>query len=296
MEPEPVIFSFRELANAVNTNVVKISELFRLSFFYLKIITGRGLEFDRLREFNYGDEARLLDWNAFARTQNPYTKIFKEERKLDFVVLVDVSNTMLLGTTEMTKSQYASVVAGIFSYAAYLSGDKIGALFFSDQVKYLLEPIYKEDNYHSLIKHLCKKEIYGGKKDWSCLSKYVFETFSQDTILFIISDFINFGLLEKEFLLNASNHFYKIFGVMVRDPIDTYIPENLGMACLADPVTGKAELMDLDKLREKYNEEAKREEFLIEQTFKEANSLFFKIHTNENFVNPFIRYFSKVEL
>ena len=181
---------FNSLLEIINKNVSKLIEIFKLKMVYLKIITGKGLEFDRLREYTPTDDANSIDWNATARTTQPYVKIFKEERMLDVILLFDVSNTMLLGTTPLTKNEYASVIAGILGYTAINSGDKLGLIMFSDRIKFILDPSQSMDNYYSMLRLLSQPKYYGGVKNWSCLPKVLLETFSPDTVLFIISDFV----------------------------------------------------------------------------------------------------------
>ena len=287
---------FNSLLEIINKNVSKLIEIFKLKMIYLKIITGKGLEFDRLREYTPSDDANSIDWNATARTTQPYVKIFKEERMLDVILLFDVSNTMLLGTTPLTKNEYASVIAGILGYTAINSGDKLGLIMFSDRIKFILDPSQSMDNYYSMLRLLSQPKYYGGVKNWSCLPKVLLETFGPDTVLFIISDFVKTPPQMFDDLQKFANKFKAVFGIMVRDPRDSELPKGVGSIYLADPDTGRIVLVNVDEIREKYNMLAKRQEEFVEKLFKNAGGYFFKVHTNEDFTNAFIKFLNKIDL
>jgi uncharacterized protein (DUF58 family) len=293
MELQVNVLDFHTLVDIINKNVAKFLELFKLKIVYFKIVTGKGMEFDRLREYTDSDDASSIDWNATARTTKPYVKVFKEERMLDVVILFDTSNTMLLGTTPMTKNEYASVIAGILGYTAVNAGDKLGAIFFSDKVKFILDQSNSMDNFYSMVKLMTDKKNYSGIKDWSCMSKILLETFGPDTVLFIISDFMRTSPQMFNDLEKYANKFRAVFGIMVRDPRDSELPKGVGNIYLQDPDTGRISLVNVDKVRDKYNLLAKRQEEFIERIFRNAGSYFFKVHTNEDFVTAFINFFNK---
>ena len=118
-----------------------------------------------------------------------YDVVFKEERKLDVVTVLDVSNSMLIGTTPLLKNEYASVIASILSYSAILCGDKAGLIMMSNEVKKVIEPLLSTDNFFTIVRCLSDKENYGGVMDWALLNK-MFSYLGPDTVVFIISDFI----------------------------------------------------------------------------------------------------------
>ncbi len=288
---KPNVIEFSELSNIVNKNVAKLIELFRLKLIYYKLITSKGLEFDRLREYQPSDDAKQIDWNATARTMKPHIKIFKEERMLDIIFIVDVSNTMLLGTTELIKNQFAAIITGIFAFATVKSGDRTGLLAFSDRIKYVIEPLMTEETVYAIMKILTTPKYYGGIRRWDVVPKSVLDNFGPDTVVFIISDFIGIEETFREDLSKMVNKFKRVIGIMIRDPRDSYLPKGVGKMYLANPNTGKVSLVDIEKIREKYNKEAAREERRIEDVFINSGALFFKVHTNENVTDMFAKYF-----
>ncbi|MCD4740197.1 DUF58 domain-containing protein [archaeon] len=290
-------FSFDDLVRRLDVDARTLIDIFGLKMIYLMLLTGKGLEFDRLREYTASEDATSIDWNATARMAKPYIKVFDEERMLDVILAVDVSNTMLLGTTEMVKTQYAALVAGVMAFVGVNSGDKVGLLLFSDKVTAFVEPSSTMDDYYTKIKIITDKKHYGGKKNWSCVPKAVLSSFGPDTVLFIISDFIGMG--NKEFagdLSKFTTKFKKVFGIMVRDPRDSYLPEGVGSVYLADPNTGEVNLVNVDSIREKYAEAALKEEMAVQKAFQNTGQEFFKIYTNEDFITAFTNYFELVAL
>lgn len=273
--------------------VWKMVEIFRLNLLYYKIVTGKGLEFDRLREYVEGDDASMIDWNSLARTTKPYVKIFKEERMLDVVLILDVSNTMLLGSTKYTKNEYSSILSGIISFSALSAGDRFSAVMFSDRIKSYLEPSLSQDNFFILSRMLSNKRNYGGIKNWKVLNKPVLGSFGPDTYVFFVSDFIGVDEYLYDLVSKMVNKFKGVFCMMVRDPLDSYLPEGIGYIYLSDPDTGEVALVNADKIRKEYNETARKEEEEIEKRLKGVGAEFMKLHTNKDFVDEFIKYFQK---
>lgn len=289
------IFSFQELSKRLDVDARTLIDLFQLKMIYLTLLSGKGIEFDRVRKYNVGEDATRMDWNATARTGKPHIKLFDEERMLDVMILVDSSNSMLLGTTEMVKSQYAALSAGVMAYVGVSCGDRVGMIMFSDEIKAMVEPLCSQDNYYTMLSVLAKEENYGGRKNWDCVPKTISEQFGPDTVLFIISDFI--GMSNKKFLNDLSifsTRFRKVFGIMVRDPRDSKLPEGIGAIYLADPDTGEVSLVNVDSIRKEYMRIAAEEEETLAKSFRGTGQEFFKIYTHEEFVKAFTRYFETV--
>ena len=285
--------SFYDIIKETITNVWKLIELFRLNLIYYKIVTGKGLEFDRLREYIEGEDASLIDWNSLARTTKPYVKIFKEERMLDVIILLDVSNTMLLGSTKYTKNEYSSILSGIIGYSALSAGDKLGMIMFSNEIKAILEPSLSIDNFFLMARILATKQYYGGEKNWSVLIRPILSTFGPDTYVFLVSDFIGANDTLYDLVSKMVNRFKGVFCIMVRDPLDSYLPKGIGYIYLADPNSGELVLVNADKIREKYNKEAQKEEKMIEENLKGEGADFMKLHTDKNFVDEFVKFFKR---
>ncbi len=285
----------KTLVKETVTRVQRLIETFRLDLIYYQIITGKGLEFDRLREYVEGDEATSIDWNSLARTTKPYVKVFKEERMLDVVVVLDVSNTMLFGTTDYTKNEYASIIASVIGFASQAAGDKIGLIMFSDKVKASLEPSLSMDNFYIMTRMLSDKRNYGGVRDWESIKDIILKSFGPDTYVFFISDFIGADKRLFTLLEDMRVKFRGVFNIMVRDPLDSYLPKGVGYMYMSDPNTGEVALVNVDKIRDEYNRKAREEEEYVKNKSRAIDAEFMKIHTNEEFVRPFIAYLKSRE-
>ncbi len=272
---------FRDLWRKSIINVWKLVELLKFQFIYYKVITSRGIEFDRLREYTENDDARFIDWNSYARTGKPHIKVFKEERKLDIIYILDVSNTMVLGTTDLAKNEYASILLTTLALVSYTLGDRVCFIGFSDRIKAFVDPSATIDTVLQIAKILCDKTLYGGRKKWEIITPAVLETFGPDSFIFVISDFIGEKRALYDFVLKAANRFEGVAGIMVRDPLDSYIPEGIGKIYVQDPLTGEVSLVDADKIRNEFNAKAEEEEKEVKQKFTEAGALFAKVHTNQ---------------
>jgi uncharacterized protein (DUF58 family) len=197
---------------------------------------------------------------------------------------MDVSNSMLLGTNKYTKNEFGAMIAGAIAFSAVEAGDNVGGGLLSDKVDVLIDP---ETDYFNLLNIMTKKENYGGKKDWKKLSERLLSIYPNDAILFIISDFINTNV--QKFIPELSSGFAKVYGIMVRDPIDDQLPKGVGRIYLRDPETGEVILTDLEEVREEYEVLNKRKIEKIKDEFHNYEQLFFKLTTGEDFATGFIK-------
>lgn len=285
-QPVPNSYSFDSLMKETAKQAGLLAEFFRLNLLYYQLISGRGLEFYDMKRYVPGDDVRRLDWKVFARTNKLYTRIFKEERVFDIIIILDVSNSMLLGTQQMTKNEFGSLVAGTLAYAAVEAGDQVGGGTFSKGNPNLTEA---DGDYVQLINRLTDSSKLGGIKDWDGLSDELLANYKDDSIIFIISDFIDTH--PERYLPELAGQFTKIFGIMVRDPLDSALPKGVGKMYLKDPHTSRVILSDVDKVRKEYEVMAKAQEKYIKDTFQQYGQVCFKITTGEEFGTAFIKAF-----
>lgn len=283
---QPIVnsFTFDNLMKETAKQAGLLAEFFRLNLIYYQLISGRGLEFYDMKRYTPGDDVRRLDWKVFARTNKLYTRVFKEERVFDIIVILDVSNSMLLGTHKMTKNEFGSLVAGTIAYAAVQSGDQVGGGTFAKGKANFVEA---DGDYVQLINRLTDAKQQGGIKDWAGLSDELLVNYKDDSIIFIVSDFIDSH--PERFLPELAGQFTKVFGIMIRDPIDSELPKGVGKMYLKDPHTGRVILSDVDKVRKEYEVMAKAQEKYIKDTFQQYGGVCFKITTGEEFGTAFIK-------
>lgn len=277
-------FNFDNLIRETLNNAGALAEFFRLNLIYYELISGRGLEFEKVKIYTPGDDVKRLDWKIFAKTGKLYTRVFKEERTFNIIIILDVSNSMLLGTNQYTKNEFGAMVAGTLAYAAVEAGDPIGGGTFSHEKQGLAEV---EGEYFHFMNNLTIKENYGGTKNWGKLVNTLLGNYDEDSIVFIISDFID--TKPEIFLPELTNQFVKVYGIMVRDPIDEELPRGVGKMYLRDPHTGRMVLTDVNKVRKEYEIVAKAEVKHIKETFRQYGQTCFKITTGENFGLEFIK-------
>lgn len=285
-EPEiPVnLYNFEELTRLTIENSVKLMQYFKLNLIYYQLVSGKGLEFDRIRKYVVGDNVTRIDWKVLARTKKVFVKTYKEERQFDIIIVLDVSDSMLLGTTDILKNQFGALVAGVLSYAAIDSRDKVAIVMHSKEKIIATNPV---NNFNDILKVLSEKENYGGKKDWRKLINTLISNYREDSILFIISDFID--TKPNEFLPALSSHFSKVYGIMVHDPIDEKIPAGVGSMYLTDTDVTKSYLTNLDAVRADYEVLSIKNVENVKNQFTSNGQLFFKVLTNEDFATAFIK-------
>lgn len=285
------MFDFDVLMRETVRESVKLLEYFRLSLIYYQLVSGKGLEFDRIKDYYVGADPRRIDWKIYARQGKLKIRAFKEERHFDIIIVLDVSDSMLLGTTSMTKNEYASIVAGALSFAAIEASDNVGIVMNSDKVHVAMDPTAE---FAKIMSEVANKQNYGGQKDWPELVLNLTANYAQDSIIFIISDFIDTN--PEIFLPELAGYFTKVYGIMVRDPTDNVLPKGVGRMYLKDAQGKKMYLTDLDKVREEYAVLAQRQIEAIRNSFHSYDQLFFEITTEGEFAEGFIRALGSEEV
>ncbi len=268
----------KNLMHEIDVNVKRLVDEVRFILKYRVIFRGRGMEFEGLREYTPSDDASMIDWKISRRVStskkidNLYVRVYEEERDLNIFVLLDTSETMIFGTQDKLKTEYASVIAGSLIYTAIEVGDKAGIGMFSDRIHKNILPSKASDQYYRILRELSNQKNYGGGCDLYSSLKTATSSLDSRSILFIVSDFINVGDKWEDLLKAASSKFEGVLGIMVRDISVTDV--------------------NLDRIREKYRLEAEKQEKNIGRIFKDAHAGFIKCYTNEPFVNPLVKWFS----
>lgn len=284
-----------ELVEEVDNNVRGFVDVFTYLLKYRILFRSSGLEFAGLREYAPGeDDASRIDWKASLKSQKIYIKQYEEERNLDIFILFDSSSSMLFGTQEKLKSEYAALVAATLAFASIEVGDNIGFAMFNDKVIEFLEPMQDISQYYHILRLLIDKKNYGGKCNMAESLSMVLNNIPEKTILFIISDFIGIGDIEDNIKMCAGK-FDKVFGIMIRDPRDESLPSDLGYISFLDPFSNKTMVINTDKIRDKYEQEVKTQLKYMEKIFVDSGASFIKILTNEPFAEPIIKQLQFME-
>ncbi len=282
---------FEDLTRETIENSIKLIDYFKFNLIYLLLISGKGLDFERIQTYMPGDDTRRIDWKIFARTRELMVRKFKEERTFDVIIGLDVSNTMLLGTTNHTKNQFAALSAGALSFAATEANDNPAVAMFSDKIKLFLDP---ENDFSRILNVLSDKNNYGGKKSWGEFTNLLISNYEPQSILFLISDFIDTDV--NKFLPELASYFSKVYGIMIRDPIEEKLPKKVGRVYIKDPNGNTVYLIDATKVAGEYEVLCKREIERIKESFHEAGQLFFKVDLKERFDISFFKAFGSEEV
>jgi uncharacterized protein (DUF58 family) len=282
-----------DIIREADRNSFRLEDRIRILILYKKIVTGAGLQFDRLRKYVPGDQAKMIDWNALARTGKLYTKLFDEDRLLNVLIIQDFSDSMKVGTTDILKHDYASIISTTLARTAQDAGDSVGFVAFSDDIKESDAPSLDDEIPYRIADKTEEKEIYSEEANWEALADHVLPNFDSETFVFVISDFIS-GLEESEkFLMQASEKFHGVFTIVVRDPLDSELPEGVGQAYLGSPSSSENVLVNVDDIREEYNRRAQWQESKIKNRMQSLGQDFMITHTGDEFTKALAKYLDR---
>ena len=259
---------------------------------YKSVFKGRGLEFAGYRPYTPNDDASTIDWKASVKSKKLLVKEFVEERNLNIFFIMDVSSSMVYGTIDKLKMEYAGEIAAAISYSVLQAGDGIGFVMFNDKIVKAKPPETGVIQYQNFIKALVNPNNYGGKYDLNEALKYVLAFLKEDSIVIIISDFIG---LKKEWekYIKIISRKYDLIGVMIRDPRDRTLPDYSGQAVIEDPYSGRQLLVRPEFIEEDYKKYVLKEEQTIRKVFFEADADFVELTTDKTFVEPLTNLFKK---
>ena len=223
---------------------------------YHSAFKGRGMAFSEVREYQWGDDGRNMDWNVTARLRAPYVKVFEEERELTVVLLIDVSRSGLFGTRGMVKRDMIAEIAAVLSFSAIINNDKVGALFFSDKVEKFIPPKKGRSHLLHIIREVLEYEPQSTGTDLSEALRYLTNALKKRCNAFVLSDLIDADAdanprYEEAIKVAANRHDISV--VEVYDPLEREIP-NVGLVNIKDSETGRTAWVDTGsrKVREAY--------------------------------------------
>ena len=208
---------------------------------YHSAFKGRGMAFSEVREYQWGDDVRQMDWNVTARLRQPYVKVFEEERELTVMLLVDVSRSGLFGTVETTKRERIAEIAAVLSFSAILNNDKVGALFFSDRVEKFIPPKKGRTHLLHIIREMLELEPQSDGTDIGGALRYLTNAIKKRCNAFLLSDMIDTdadGNPRWEEALKVAAGRHEISAIRVFDPRELSLPD-VGLVHIKDSETGK---------------------------------------------------------
>ena len=252
---------------------------------------GRGMEFEEVRPYQFGDDVRSIDWNVTARANEPFIKLFREERELSVVLLIDISRSQNFGSQQQTKRQLVAEVAATLAFSAIKNSDQVGMTLFSDRIEKSLAPKKGPRHVLRLIRELLFTEPIGNTTDITVALQHLNRTSSRRRVVFLISDFQDH---DYEQTLRIARRKHDVIPVWVIDPREQNIP-SVGMVRLRNPETG--DIVCLDTLSHRHRTYvskllAERIE-AIESMFRRLKLTPLQLIAGQDFVEPLTRYFDR---
>ena len=258
---------------------------------YHSAFKGRGISFSEVREYQYGDDIRSVDWNVTARFNHPYVKVFEEERELTVMLLVDVSGSQKFGTHKMLKKNLITEVAAILAFSAIQNNDKVGVIFFSDKVEKFIPPKKNRKHIVHIIRELIELRPESRKTDFSEPLRYLTNAIKKRSIAFLISDFM--GAPFTNSLRIASNK-HDVVALKVYDKTEKELPD-VGLMRLKDAETGEERWVDTSSaaVREAYLAWQIKQEKEMENTFRQCGVDYTDLATDEDYIRPLVQLFKR---
>lgn len=250
---------------------------------------GKGMSFAEVRQYQYGDDIRSIDWNVTARQQEPYVKIFEEERELTLMLLVDVSASQNFGSAQQFKKDIATEIAATLAFSAINNNDKVGLMLFSNEVELFIPPKKGKSHVLRIIRELISFEPKNTQTDVSAALTYFLQIMKKKTIAFVISDFVDVSL-GHQLKIAAKKH--DITGIQVYDKREKTM-ENIGLVLMKDAENGTLQYVDTaDKqLREAYDEHFVNQQQSFVNGFKKSGAGAIQCEVNESYVKKLLAYF-----
>ncbi|TLP73145.1 DUF58 domain-containing protein [Maribacter sp. ACAM166] len=258
---------------------------------YHSTFKGRGMTFSEVRQYQFGDDVRNIDWNVTARYNEPYIKVFEEERELTMMLMVDISGSELFGTTNQFKNEIITEITATLAFSALQNNDKVGLTLFSDQIELYIPP--KKGKTHALriIRELLEFKPKSNKTDIAQALKFMSSVMKKKAIVFVLSDFIGDDY-EKTLKITGNKH--DLTGIRVYDEREESIP-NLGMVQLEDIETGRIQLVNTQskKVRNAYTEFNRERIAYFKESFTKAGCGTLDCRVDESYVKKLLGYFKR---
>ena len=280
-----------EILKKVRKIEIKTKELSKHLFSgeFSSTFKGRGMSFSEVRNYQYGDDIRNIDWNVTARTGDPYIKVYEEERELTVVFLIDMSKSSFFGTVNQFKSEINTEICATLSFSALTNNDKVGAILFTDQVEKYIPPKKGRQHILRIIRELIYFKPNHHKTDLSEALKYLNNVVKKRSIAFVLSDYVS-APYEDALRVAAKRH--DIIGVKVYDDLEESLPK-VGLVKVKDAESGEIQLIDTSSksVRDAYQQHFNTHKEYYTSAFRKAGASTIDINTREDYVKHLLRFF-----
>jgi len=268
---------------------------------YHSAFKGRGMSFSEVRDYQFGDDVRNIDWNVTARYNTPFVKVFEEERELTVMLIVDISQSAFFGTVRQFKNQVITEIAAVIAFSANNNNDKVGLILFSDKVEKYIAPKKGRSHILRIIRELVNFEPTGKATDLSTALQFFNNIQKKRSVTFILSDFMTSGYDDG---LKIASKRHDMIGLHIYDPREVKLPRNIGLILAQDAETGQTRWIDTGSKRERkqYKEAFFQNQAKFQNTFMKsgADTLSIAIPEKEElekndqfYVKDLLRFFKK---
>ena len=259
---------------------------------YHSAFKGKGMSFSEVREYQYGDDVRDIDWNVTARQNKPYIKVFEEERELTVMLLIDVSNSLDFGSVKQMKKDMVTEIAATLAFSAIQNNDKIGVIFFSDRIEKFIPPKKGRKHILYIIRELLDFKPESKRTDIKMAVEYLTNVIKKRCVTFMMSDFIDDN--DYRNALTIANRKHDIVAIQVYDRRLAELPD-VGLMKVRDAETGHEQWIDTSsaKLRNAHHAWWKERQVRLAETFTKSNVDFVSVRTDQDYVKSLLNLFAK---
>lgn len=259
---------------------------------YKTAFKGHGMSFAEVREYQYGDDVRDIDWNVTARQNKPHIKIFEEERELTVMLLIDVSGSREFGSVSKTKQEQITEIAATLAFSTISNNDKIGVVFFSDRIERYIPPQKGKKHVLAIISEMLKFEPVQRGTDLNKAIQYVSNAQKKRCTTFLISDFCDNSNYQQALSIASTKH--DMVAIQVYDPREQELP-NVGLMHVCDAETGQEQWVDTSSrsVRDAYNQWWKQMQERMQDAFMRSKVDSVSVSTDQDFVPALLALFKK---
>ena len=258
---------------------------------YHSTFKGRGMTFSEVRQYQYGDDVRNIDWNVTARTNEPHIKVFEEERELTMMLMVDVSGSEFFGTSSQFKNEVVTEIAATLAFSATQNNDKIGLILFSDEIELYIPPKKGRSHVLRIIRELIEFQPKSKQTNIAEALKFLSNVMKKKAIVFVLSDFI---ADDYQHTLKIVSGRHDVTGIRVYDKHEESIP-NLGMVQMQDEETGEYMLVNTasKKVRTNYSKYYNEKVDYYKDSFSKSGAGTINCRVDESYVKKLLGYFKR---
>ena len=256
---------------------------------YHSVFKGRGMEFSEVREYQFGDDIRNIDWNVTARFGHPFIKVFEEERELTVMLMIDMSGSLIFGSVNKTKQQIAAEISAILAFSALKNNDKAGLILFTDKIEKFVPPRKGRSHVLRIIREVLSFEPEGKSTDMKAALEYLNNAVKKRSIVFLLSDFMDSGY-EKILRIVGKRH--DLIGIVLNDKREDEIPP-MGLVKFVDAESGMERWIDTADRKTRFLFQQMREKNKADRKalFLSSRLDSIEIQTGEDYIKPIVKFF-----